>query len=302
MTIPLIPYEHQIAGHQGVLSDASGVVICKPCTASEFAFYASANNCPSFKKWVPTYIGNLTLDTSFSCHNLSLESNDSPKNSDVIVLENLLYPFVRPSTIDVKLGSRLWDDDASPTKRERLEYVSKHTTSGSLGFRISAMQLWSVHDKTYKKYSKDWGKSLTETTVRDGLNLFFSSIELVEQRCSVISEWIDSLSQIQDVMQTIEIRLYSSSLLFVYESDPDALARRIGKGAENKGDIGNDNCCCSSSDDSTDEHASSAASVCRFIDFAHAHWVAGQGPDENVLYGISSLKTMLMEIKNQYHS
>ena len=32
------------------------------------------------------------------------------------------------------------------------------------------------------------------------------------------------------------------------------------------------------------------------IDFAHAHWTPGQGPDENVLKGVRSIRRILKEM------
>ncbi|KAG4304024.1 hypothetical protein PORY_002547 [Pneumocystis oryctolagi] len=310
-----VPYTNQIAGHDGVLSDTSGAVICKPCTAAEIDFYASAREYPAFQRWMPVYIGNLTLNSpsfkeSNDLNNSAIFSesgegnNKSKSTNDAIVLENLCYPFVRPSMIDVKLGARLWDDDASPEKRERLDWVSKHTTSGCLGFRISAMQKWSASDGTYQTYSREWGKSLTSATVGTGLRTFFSGVETFEQRNRIVCEWIDSLSQIQDVLCKTEVRLYSSSLFFVYESDPVSLARRMGKDSAEC--VVQDSSHGACTDDSTSDNSNhidnvlSTVSVCRLIDFAHAHWVVGQGSDENVIHGVTSLKTILKEISNEY--
>jgi hypothetical protein len=59
-----------------------------------------------------------------------------------IVLENVAAGFVRPNIMDVKLGARLWDESAPPTKRARLDKVAAETTSSSLGFRIAGMRIW----------------------------------------------------------------------------------------------------------------------------------------------------------------
>ncbi|KAL9064819.1 MAG: hypothetical protein Q9157_007695, partial [Trypethelium eluteriae] len=59
-----------------------------------------------------------------------------------IVLENLAAGFVRPNILDIKLGARLWADDAPLEKRARLDAVAASTTSGSLGFRVAGMRVW----------------------------------------------------------------------------------------------------------------------------------------------------------------
>lgn len=59
-----------------------------------------------------------------------------------IVLSNATAGFVRPNIIDLKLGARLWDDDAPTAKRAKLDEVSQNSTSSSLGFRVAGMKVW----------------------------------------------------------------------------------------------------------------------------------------------------------------
>ena len=57
------------------------------------------------------------------------------------MLENLAHPFYRPNVCDIKLGTVLFDGDATPEKRERMEKVARETTSGSMGMRFTAFQV-----------------------------------------------------------------------------------------------------------------------------------------------------------------
>ena len=62
-----------------------------------------------------------------------------------IVLEDVATHFRHPNILDLKLGAQLWDHDAPPEKRARLDKVASQTTSKSLGFRISGMRVWHGH-------------------------------------------------------------------------------------------------------------------------------------------------------------
>ena len=66
-----------------------------------------------------------------------------------VVLENITAGFTHPNIMDVKLGARLWADDAPASKRRKLDEVSKETTSGSLGFRIAGMKMWIPPDERH---------------------------------------------------------------------------------------------------------------------------------------------------------
>lgn len=50
----------------------------------------------------------------------------------------------QPCIMDMKIGRRLYDDDATPEKTERMIKKSATSTSGSVGFRISGMRVTTL--------------------------------------------------------------------------------------------------------------------------------------------------------------
>lgn len=66
------------------------------------------------------------------------------------MLENLCAHFVKPSIVDFKLGKQLWDQDASPEKRQRMDQASRSTTSGSTGLRLTACQVRAGEKSEHK--------------------------------------------------------------------------------------------------------------------------------------------------------
>jgi 1D-myo-inositol-tetrakisphosphate 5-kinase/inositol-polyphosphate multikinase len=59
----------------------------------------------------------------------------------MIVLENLTHRFVRPNVLDVKLGTQLYDEDATPEKQERMRQAALATTSATTGIRLTGFQV-----------------------------------------------------------------------------------------------------------------------------------------------------------------
>lgn len=57
------------------------------------------------------------------------------------MLENLSYSFLKPNTLDIKLGTVLATEDASPEKRARMERVAAETTSKETGIRLTGFQV-----------------------------------------------------------------------------------------------------------------------------------------------------------------
>jgi hypothetical protein len=58
-----------------------------------------------------------------------------------IVVENVTYPFLKPNILDVKLGTILYDETASPEKVERMKKNARDTTSFETGVRLTGFQV-----------------------------------------------------------------------------------------------------------------------------------------------------------------
>src|SRR5205085_2943709 len=108
------------------------------------------------------------------------------------------------------------------------------------------------------------------------------------------------LRRVVGVLEAEESRMYSSSLLFVFEGDGHALRTAIESGNKifeavaagqdgEKINFSRTNARIDSGigmeddEDDDEEDEGPKAYALRLIDFAHAKWTPGEGPDENVL-------------------
>lgn len=342
------------------------------------------------KAWTPS--GGRKLDTGIS-----------------IVLENIAEGFKRPNVLDVKLGSRLWADDAPPAKRAKLDAVSRETTSSSLGYRIAGMKVWVGNDDRnglaadgmeaeftdpymtkyegsdapkgevvekngYKRYDKWYGRAFTADNVKEGFETFLAGAKVgkVDRSKLIASRILRELRALQFALESEESRMYSSSILIIYEGDPDALEEALNFeetqkeletgpssefGTESLDDIeefditelgsfqpidipngisagvsnGNGQARDISgalsiqniqniqgiqniqidpeslanmegSEGSSEEEVPIKVHDFRLIDFAHASWTPGQGPDENTLIGIRNLIKVMEELAGENES
>ncbi|KAJ5690332.1 hypothetical protein N7462_004724 [Penicillium macrosclerotiorum] len=175
-----------------------------------------------------------------------------------VVLENVACGFRRPNVLDVKLGARLWADDAPPAKRNKLDAVSKETTSSSLGFRIAGMKVWTgkngeadegaltdpyatkyegkegakgevIEKDGYRRYDKWYGRSFTENNVRQGFEAFLAGAKtgIIDRSKMIAGRLAEELRNVQQVLESEESRMYSSSVLVVYEGDPEAMEHAL---------------------------------------------------------------------------
>ena len=336
---------------EGVLSDKSGDLIVKPCRQAEIDFYETTPSHPDFARFIPRYMGRLGLgderSTSLVANTLPVpvHPGHEPAESslvlntitadpiwvptgggkiatdEAVVLENVAAGFEKPNILDVKLGVRLWADDAPPAKRTKLEKVADETTSRALGLRIAGMKTWhgppaagksAVTQDGYRTFDKSYGKKLKANEIHHGFRTYFltenAGVTKVQAK-KVIERFIQDLQEFQDVLEHEESRMYSSSLLFIYEGDGKALEEAFNeeklleaakdrpveadKGEERDVD-GDDK---KQNDDDEDEGVEEPkVHVVKLIDFAHASWTPGQGPDVNLLQGVKNLINIFGEL------
>jgi 1D-myo-inositol-tetrakisphosphate 5-kinase/inositol-polyphosphate multikinase len=307
----------------GVLSDESGSVVVKPCTAAEIAFYESvASAHTDLLPHIPAYMGQLSLSADQTAVK-AIESGSIQTADGVverlhgkklatelhIVLENITNGFKKPNVLDLKLGSRLWDEDSKPEKRARLDKVSADTTSGSLGFRIAGMRTYKGTETPdvpenlkdlvevdkeggYWVFNKMHGRKFSASDVSAGFLSFIfpgtkSQAELERAR-EVLAYFLGEVKDITEVFERKESRMYGASILLVYEGDVEEYAKTKQKLRS-----------AHPEDEDEDEDNVPKLADVKMIDFAHATWQPGQGPDENALRGMRSSAGILKQLLDQ---
>jgi 1D-myo-inositol-tetrakisphosphate 5-kinase/inositol-polyphosphate multikinase len=265
----------------------------KPCTGREVSFYESSLAHPSFARWMPTFYGTLSLsDPGLAKDTPGGTPNKAPTHDRQfsLVLQNLMYGFVQPCIMDMKLGARLWDEFAPQEKRDRLDAMSDKTTSRSMGMRVAGMKVWKGSEVGYEIYDKLYGRTFTAENVDIAMKEYFSA-DLQQKHVKILAErFLGKVKEIRILLEEQESRIYGASFLFVYEGDAKALdaaleeeRTRIPKPANDDDD--ND-------DDDNDEKIKMVEEL-KMIDFAHAKWTPGEGPDKNILQGVRSVEKLL---------
>ncbi|KAI9848024.1 MAG: hypothetical protein M1837_001126 [Sclerophora amabilis] len=381
----LVTFENAAAGHEGVLSDAAGSAVIKPCTPAEVSFYGSAlSSHPAFAAYMPTFMGTLELSQQPDATGITPTANSSAKTSipvtaagdtdttvavplvvpeDVtkfpsskadpaipsvsvpstnsapggssssttaadygpahgkqlasslcIVLSNAAATFKRPNVLDLKLGARLWDDAASAEKRARLDKVSEESTSSSLGFRIAGMKVWQgkgavgfregVDGEGYKVYGKMYGRNFNSDNVRDAFLEYLVSegAGLDGSLTKVLANRLrKEVTGIREMLEREESRMVGASILVVVEGDGAVLKKVLEDERQQQqghtkvashDDVDDD-------DDDEEEEEKPKAHEVKMIDFAHARWTPGKGPDENALQGVRSIERILTELEGR---
>ncbi|KAL7900538.1 inositol polyphosphate kinase domain-containing protein [Trichoderma sp. SZMC 28014] len=365
-------YNYAVAGHAGTLCDADGELFIKPCTQTEIDFYQAVetNGYRDFAEIMPLYMGELQLtpadvplqdalmgviagDGNFKSTKEQIAATIAEvadqttwvptqgkkiKTDKSVVLENASYGYKRANILDVKLGRRLWADDAPAEKKKRFDAIASQTTHEKLGFRISGMRVYqgsedesTLDEEGYKIYDKDFGRvTVNNENVVDAFRKFvFNKAAGVNQALgrAVCSAFVRDLQRIEQVLTSHETRMYSASLLFIFEGDGTSLDAAIEKnneimdrqcaesyecppvsrttmGLNNRMDSGialedDDDYDYEDNDEDDDELRLPQIYTLKLIDFAHANFTPGQGPDENILLGVRSLLRIFKEMASE---
>ena len=311
-------FENAAAGHDGVLSDPSGELIIKPCTQAEIDFYEdTAKQHPDFAEMMPTFMGTLQLGTPATASS-DTAAHEAPEiaqaskdqqllhgvklsTETAIVLENLEHGFKHANVMDLKLGARLWEDGTKPEKAARLDKVAAETTSGSLNFRIAGMKVWNGTD--FDIYDKFWGRKFNDQNIQDGFNTFFSGLA-TSTKAEVAQELLETIlaeiTKARHMLEKYESRMYSASVLIVFEGDSSALdvlmggepkTPRVDERAPTLREIQR-----SVHEEDEEEGDPPVAFKVKMIDFAHAAWSPGKGKDDNVIVGLKNIEKQMDQL------
>ncbi|KAG1693714.1 hypothetical protein DVH05_023115 [Phytophthora capsici] len=268
---------HQVGGHATSLKSHNGRIL-KPFQSKqrgqrEADFYnrvfVSEKDSPEFvelRKFLPGYYGTVEVEEG--------RESDGLKAGKYLMLEDLTWGRQWPCIMDVKMGTKSYEEDATP---EKIAYEkSKFPLQETVGFRIQGIKVFDSKKKEYVEFDKHFGRGIvSENELAPAFRKYFppegttKTIKLLEaflQRLDQLKAWFDDQQGTEFI---------ASSFLFLYDGNDSA-----------KDDNG---------------VAEAFAADIRLIDFAHATPCISPRRDEGLRTGIATLiqcfQTLLTEVQ-----
>lgn len=257
--------DHQVAGHQalrgqlGPQVDESGRFY-KPLQedergSREAAFYETLYSSIKVKKQIlrffPAYYGTQIIKAS-----------DGSGLHPHLVLQDVVSDYVKPCISDVKIGSRTWYPQASEDYRAKCLRKDRASTSVTLGFRISGLQIYQGEKSGYWK--PDRKKQIQKFTVDDVRSVLKKLISSNQSGYNGLSGILRQLLELKSWFEDqTDFHFYSCSLLLIYDGE-------------------------------SEENGGNPQPMVKLIDFAHVF--EGHGViDHNFLGGLCSLIKFISE-------
>lgn len=144
--------------------------------------------------------------------------------------------------------------------------------------------MWNPEEEEHVIYPKTYGRTLTTNTLPDGFKNYFASLTNSMHKRLIVQRFVADIEAVYAMLSSHESRMYSASVLFVYEGDAEALETGIQE--EARGEVVEDE---DYENDDDEEMTPQFISKTKLIDFAHAAFREGEGPDHNVLVGVQKV-------------
>lgn len=208
------------------------------------------------RELIPEYHGSVEVQDRDERPGASLHVGQYLKLGD------LTWKLHFPCIVDVKVGTRSYEDGASP---EKIAYErSKFPLQEQVGFRIQGIKVYDPAAAQYMEYDKHFGRGMKDLgAIEAAFACYFAPLPS-HHKWALLEQFIRRLERLEHWFRTqTQFEFIASSLLFIYDGGADVAAISSG----------------------------SSTPLCdvRLIDFAHVQYPTTAKVDEGVLLGIRTI-------------
>jgi len=140
------------------------------------------------------------------------------KGFEYLVMENSNAPFSIACNMDIKMGTRSYDDKATEAKKKKMIGMYPHREK--TGFQVVGFKNYCVDTKQHEEWDGAFGKSLRPHTAITAFIDFLDNSQ--ELRLELIPLMLDELQKVKTFFDANrKWEFIGSSLLITFEADPE---------------------------------------------------------------------------------
>lgn len=208
----------QGGGHIGILHGRKGkyFTIAKPLTTErEGIFYKKIKNTPLYQ-CVPKFFGMKKEMNNYNNNNDIKQNNAKVKYW--LFLQDITANMTSPCIADLKIGTRTYEINVPQYKQERQKSLLKGTTTLSHAVRCIDICI-RKNNNIIQRWNRKNGRKMSWPDLQNAIEDFLATKQRVEQFKDLLKNLRSNL--IETYKTFPNMRLYSASILIVYDADKE---------------------------------------------------------------------------------
>ena len=161
---------------------------------------------------MPKYYGTETKTVQIS--------ETETKEVEYMILDDATMGFIKPCTLDVKIGTQTWHAECNPKERERRMEVDKRQTTSKYGFKFTGLRTKDPVTGEDTDYPRNFSWLFLDDESIVGAFEKFLQCCPKEKLAETLRFYCEKIEHVIEFMRISGYSIVNSSLLLMYDADP----------------------------------------------------------------------------------
>lgn len=147
-------------------------------------------------------------------------SETETKEVEYMILDDVTTGFIKPCTLDVKIGTQSWHTECNAKERERRIEADKYLTTSKYGFKFTGLRTKDPVTGEDTDYPRNFAwKCLDDESIIGSFENFFKCCPK-GKLAHTLEFYCEKIGHVIEFMKMSGYGIVNSSLLMMYDADP----------------------------------------------------------------------------------